>query len=142
MAANSEYVMAASALVTPARTIETTIAEPEPTWPASPLIAVPIAAKIAAPMIAPIPSAVSRTGIMDPVRQAEPSPLSFPVTDPVTAPSSRPVSGPRPGQPVVPEPVLIAAGGRDANAGVGMSILTGSGSGMATGGPVTVGAAG
>src|SRR5438105_5543384 len=62
MAANSEYVMAASALVTPARTIETTIAEPAPTWPASPLIAVPIAAKIPAPMIAPIPSAVSCTG--------------------------------------------------------------------------------
>src|SRR5437588_3264100 len=62
MAANSEYVIAASALVTPARTIETTIAEPAPTWPASPVIAVPIAAKIPAPMIAPIPSAVSCTG--------------------------------------------------------------------------------
>src|SRR5438105_1212986 len=62
MAANSEYVIAASALVTPARTIETTIAEPAPTWPASPVIAVPIAAKIPVPMIAPIPSAVSWTG--------------------------------------------------------------------------------
>ena len=61
MAANSEYVIAASALVTPARTIETTIAAPAPTCPASPLIAVPIAAKIPAPMIAPMPSAVSCT---------------------------------------------------------------------------------
>src|SRR2546425_597301 len=45
--------------------IETTMAEPAPTCPESPLIAVPIAAKIPAPMIAPIPSAVSCTGPSD-----------------------------------------------------------------------------
>src|SRR5437899_12968239 len=42
--------------------IETTIPGPAPTWPASPEIAVPIAAKIPAPMTAPIPSAVSCKG--------------------------------------------------------------------------------
>src|SRR5881409_3272788 len=46
IAANSEYVIAAKALVTPARRIETTIAGPAPTWPESPEIAVPMAAKI------------------------------------------------------------------------------------------------
>ncbi len=38
------------------------MAEPAPRWPASPLIAVPMAAKMPAPMMAPIPSAVSATG--------------------------------------------------------------------------------
>src|SRR6266571_4931228 len=54
--------MAASALVTPASRMEMTIAEPAPRWPESPLIAVPIAAKIPAPMIAPMPRAVSWRG--------------------------------------------------------------------------------
>jgi len=62
IAANSEYVMAAKALVTPARMIEMTMADPAPTWPESPLIAVPIAAKMPAPMMAPMPRAVSWTG--------------------------------------------------------------------------------
>ena len=61
-AANSEYVRAASALVTPASRIEMTIALPAPTWPESPAIAVPMAAKIPAPMIAPMPRPVSWTG--------------------------------------------------------------------------------
>src|SRR5712671_1784281 len=54
IAANSEYVIAAKALVTPARRIDSTIADPAPTWPESP--------EIAAPMAAPIPSAVSCRG--------------------------------------------------------------------------------
>src|SRR2546423_3052239 len=62
IAANSEYVIAAKALVAPARRIESTIAGPAPTWPESPEIAVPMAAKIPAPMTAPIPSAVSCSG--------------------------------------------------------------------------------
>src|SRR5213080_1952030 len=74
MAANSEYVIAANALVTPARTIETTIAGPAPTWPESPEIAVPMAAKIPAPMTAPIPSAVSWRG---PRERLSPPPTSL-----------------------------------------------------------------
>src|SRR5438128_3298100 len=62
IAANSEYVIAAKALVAPASRIDTTIADPAPTCPASPLIAVPMAAKIPAPMMAPMPSAVSCSG--------------------------------------------------------------------------------
>src|SRR6266704_36352 len=62
IAANSEYVIAANALVAPASRIDTTIADPAPTCPASPVMAVPIAAKIPAPMMAPIPSAVSWSG--------------------------------------------------------------------------------
>src|SRR3989440_12807050 len=62
IAANSEYVIAAKALVAPARRIESTIAGPAPTWPESPEIAVPMAAKIPAPITAPIPSAVSCRG--------------------------------------------------------------------------------
>src|SRR6266540_3068937 len=54
--------MAAKALVTPAKMIEMTIAGPAPTWPESPLIAVPIAAKMPAPIMAPMPRAVSWTG--------------------------------------------------------------------------------
>src|SRR6266550_873210 len=54
--------MAAKALVTPARMIERTIAGPAPTCPESPLIAVPIAAKMPAPIMAPMPRAVSCTG--------------------------------------------------------------------------------
>src|SRR5213080_2906417 len=74
MAANSEYVIAANALVTPARRIETTIAGPAPTWPESPEIAVPIAAKIPAPMTAPMPSAVSWRG---PRERLSPPPTSL-----------------------------------------------------------------
>src|SRR5438128_12302536 len=74
MAANSEYVIAANALVTPARRIETTIAGPAPTWPESPEIAVPMAAKIPAPMTAPIPSAVSWRG---PRERLRPPPTSL-----------------------------------------------------------------
>src|SRR6266540_1164765 len=54
--------MAAKALVTPAKMIEMTIAGPATTWPESPLIAVPIAAKMPAPIMAPMPRAVSWTG--------------------------------------------------------------------------------
>src|SRR3989442_8869937 len=74
IAANSEYVIAANALVTPARRIETTIAGPAPTWPESPEIAVPMAAKIPAPMTAPIPSAVSWRG---PRERLSPPPTSL-----------------------------------------------------------------
>src|SRR6266699_920073 len=74
IAANSEYVIAANALVTPARRIETTIAGPAPTWPESPEIAVPMAAKIPAPMTAPIPSAVSWSG---PRERLRPPPTSL-----------------------------------------------------------------
>src|SRR5438034_11125200 len=74
IAANSEYVIAANALVTPARRIETTIAGPAPTWPESPEIAVPMAAKIPAPMTAPIPSAVSWRG---PSERLSPPPTSL-----------------------------------------------------------------
>src|SRR5436190_1657308 len=42
--------------------MDTTIAGPAPTWPESPEIAVPMAAKIPAPMTAPMPSAVSWRG--------------------------------------------------------------------------------
>src|SRR2546422_8348524 len=73
IAANSEYVIAAKALVAPARMIDTTIADPAPTCPASPLIAVPIAAKIPAPMMAPMPSAVSCSG---PSERCRPPPAS------------------------------------------------------------------
>src|SRR6266513_3167623 len=74
IAANSEYVIAAKALVTPARRIDTTIAGPAPTWPESPEIAVPMAAKIPAPMTAPIPSAVSWRG---PSERLSPPPTSL-----------------------------------------------------------------
>src|SRR3989449_5859345 len=73
IAANSEYVIAANALVAPARMIDTTIADPAPTCPASPLIAVPMAAKIPAPMMAPMPSAVSCSG---PSERRRPPPAS------------------------------------------------------------------
>src|SRR6058998_3891344 len=73
IAANSEYVIAAKALVAPARMIDTTIADPAPTCPASPLIAVPMAAKIPAPMMAPMPSAVSCSG---PSERCRPPPAS------------------------------------------------------------------
>src|SRR2546425_7193293 len=73
IAANSEYVIAAKALVAPARMIDTTIADPAPTCPASPLIAVPMAAKIPAPMMAPMPSAVSCSG---PSERRRPPPAS------------------------------------------------------------------
>src|SRR5256885_10822812 len=73
IAANSEYVIAADALVAPARMIDTTIADPAPTCPASPLIAVPMAAKIPAPMMAPMPSAVSCS---DPSERRRPPPAS------------------------------------------------------------------
>src|SRR5437667_3411717 len=73
IAANSEYVIAANALVAPASRIDTTIADPAPTCPASPLMAVPIAAKIPAPMMAPIPSAVSWSG---PSERRRPPPAS------------------------------------------------------------------
>src|SRR3989449_2545967 len=73
IAANSEYVIAAKALVAPARMIDTTIADPAPTCPASPLIAVPIAAKMPAPMMAPMPSAVSCSG---PSERCRPPPAS------------------------------------------------------------------
>src|SRR2546427_6694498 len=53
--------------------METTIAGPAPTCPASPLIAVPIAAKIPAPMTAPIPRAVSCSG---PSERFSPPPAS------------------------------------------------------------------
>src|SRR5438477_6551846 len=74
IAANSEYVIAAKALITPARRIDTTIAGPAPTWPESPEIAVPMAAKIPAPMTAPIPSAVSWRG---PRERLRPPPTSL-----------------------------------------------------------------
>src|SRR5256885_8008273 len=74
MAANSEYVIAANALVTPARRMDTTIAGPAPTWPESPEIAVPMAAKIPAPMTAPMPSAVSWRG---PSERLSPPPTSL-----------------------------------------------------------------
>src|SRR6266705_6627928 len=74
IAANSEYVIAAKALVTPASRIDTTIAGPAPTWPESPEIAVPMAAKIPAPMTAPIPSAVSWRG---PSERLSPPPTSL-----------------------------------------------------------------
>src|SRR2546426_8560178 len=74
IAANSEYVIAAKALVTPASRIDTTIAGPAPTWPESPEIAVPIAAKIPAPMTAPMPSAVSCKG---PSERLSPPPTSL-----------------------------------------------------------------
>src|SRR4029077_20477023 len=45
--------------------MEITIPDPAPTCPASPLMAVPMAAKIPAPMTAPIPSAVSCNGPSD-----------------------------------------------------------------------------
>src|SRR2546425_452625 len=77
MAANSEYVIAANALVTPARMMEMRIAEPAPRWPASPLMAVPIAAKIPAPMMAPMPSAVSCRG---PRERRSPPPISLSAT--------------------------------------------------------------
>src|SRR6266702_1282900 len=73
IAANSGYVIAAKALVAPARMIDTTIADPVPTCPASPLIAVPMAAKITAPMMAPMPSAVSCSG---PSERCRPPPAS------------------------------------------------------------------
>src|SRR2546427_12406644 len=53
--------------------IDTTIADPAPTCPASPLIAVPMAAKIPAPMMAPMPSAVSCSG---PSERRRPPPAS------------------------------------------------------------------
>src|SRR5881296_1272556 len=74
IAANSEYVIAAKALVTPARRIDTTIAGPAPTWPESPEIAVPMAAKMPAPMTAPMPSAVSWRG---PSERLSPPPTSL-----------------------------------------------------------------
>src|SRR6266705_5150640 len=74
IAANSEYVIAANALVTPARRMDTTIAGPAPTCPESPEIAVPIAAKIPAPMTAPMPSAVSWRG---PSERLSPPPTSL-----------------------------------------------------------------
>src|SRR2546422_7278206 len=74
IAANSEYVIAAKALVSPAKRIETTIAGPAPTWPESPEIAVPMAAKMPAPMTAPIPSAVSCSG---PRERLSPPPTSL-----------------------------------------------------------------
>src|SRR2546428_13367747 len=74
IAANSEYVIAANALVTPARRIETTIAGPAPTWPEPPELAVPMAAKLPAPMTAPIPSAVSWRG---PRERLSPPPTSL-----------------------------------------------------------------
>ena len=49
------------------------MAEPAPTWPASPLMAVPIAAKIPAPMMAPMPSAVSCRG---PRERRRPPPIA------------------------------------------------------------------
>ena len=69
--------MAAKALVTPARMIETTMAEPAPTWPESPAMAVPIAAKMPAPMMAPMPSAVSWTGPRDRLRPPPASPSAM-----------------------------------------------------------------
>src|SRR5712691_13837 len=66
--------MAANALVMPASRIDTTIAGPAPTWPESPEIAVPIAAKIPAPMTAPMPSAVSCKG---PSERLSPPPTSL-----------------------------------------------------------------
>src|SRR6266571_2137405 len=74
IAANSEYVIAANALVTPARRMDTTIAGPAPTCPESPEIAVPMAAKIPAPMTAPMPSAVSWRG---PSERLSPPPTSL-----------------------------------------------------------------
>src|SRR5438132_1039776 len=74
MAANSEYVIAANALVTPARRMDTTIAGPAPTCPESPEIAVPMAAKIPAPMTAPMPRAVSWRG---PSERLSPPPSSL-----------------------------------------------------------------
>src|SRR5213079_660023 len=74
IAANSEYVIAAKALVTPARRMDTTIAGPAPTCPESPEIAVPMAAKIPAPMTAPMPSAVSWRG---PSERLSPPPTSL-----------------------------------------------------------------
>src|SRR5256886_13651424 len=74
IAANSEYVIAAKALVTPARRVDTTIAGPAPTCPESPEIAVPMAAKIPAPMTAPMPSAVSWRG---PSERLSPPPTSL-----------------------------------------------------------------
>src|SRR2546425_8384244 len=53
--------------------IDTTIADPAPTCPASPLIAVPMAAKIPAPTMAPMPSAVSCSG---PSERRRPPPAS------------------------------------------------------------------
>src|SRR5437773_2382562 len=70
---SSHVMTAAKALVAPARMIDTTIADPAPTCPASPLIAVPIAAKIPAPMMAPMPSAVSCSG---PSERCRPPPAS------------------------------------------------------------------
>src|SRR6266704_6284967 len=67
-------IIAANALVTPARRMDTTIAGPAPTWPESPEIAVPIAAKIPAPMTAPMPSAVSCRG---PSERLSPPPTSL-----------------------------------------------------------------
>src|SRR2546427_6676466 len=57
--------------------MEMTIAEPAPRWPASPLMAVPIAAKIPAPMMAPMPSAVSCRG---PRERRSPPPISLSAT--------------------------------------------------------------
>jgi len=76
-AANSEYVMAANALVTPARMIETTMADPAPTCPESPAMAVPMAAKMPAPMMAPMPSAVSWMGPRDRLRPPPASPSAM-----------------------------------------------------------------
>ena len=69
--------MAAKALVTPARMIEMTMAEPAPRWPESPAMAVPIAAKMPAPMMAPMPSAVSWTGPRDRLRPPPASPSAM-----------------------------------------------------------------
>src|SRR2546426_7287945 len=52
---------------------DTTIADHAPACPASPLIAVPMAAKIPAPMMAPMPSAVSCS---DPSERRRPPPAS------------------------------------------------------------------
>src|SRR5256886_14124452 len=54
--------------------MDTTIAGPAPTWPESPEIAVPMAAKIPAPMTAPMPSAVSWRG---PSERLSPPPTSL-----------------------------------------------------------------
>src|SRR5260370_40099978 len=65
--------MAANALVMAASEMEITMAGPAPTWPESPAIAVPMAAKMPAPMIAPMPSAVSCSG---PRERRSPPPAS------------------------------------------------------------------
>src|SRR5438477_404728 len=67
-------LIATIAVFTPARRFDTTIAGPAPTWPESPEIAVPIAAKIPAPMTAPMPSAVSCRG---PSERLSPPPTSL-----------------------------------------------------------------